>query len=165
MRALLRKIASRAERQDGAYTLEFLGSLVLTLVMITLVVQVVLVLLTSIIFNNALRAAGQEASLQGGPSEQVYSTWSSSLPAGVCGAPAGPGGLNCSNALLDVKSGGTPITAPAKARRGREATNFGDVITVDATYNMPTPLLGWFGQDSITFSRVAYFSSQSAKED
>lgn len=164
MRRVFRRLVSRAKRQEGAYTLEFLGSLVLTLVMITLVVQVVLVLITSIIFNNALQAAGQEASIQGGPSEQVLYTWSKSLPDNVCGSPAGPSGLNCSNAYLDVKSQGASISPVKKIRKGREVTNFGDVITVDATYNMPTPLLGWFGRDSITFNRVAYFSSQSAKE-
>lgn len=163
MSSFLNKLRRRATSQDGAYTVEFLASLTVTLMMIALVVQLVMVLLTAVIFNNALQTAAQEASVQGGPNSQVDAIWLGALPDSISNHPS----TNLRVVARDPISGSDITLTPGASggRRGQEQTNFGDLVTLRASYQMDTPMFGLFGSPTINFNKSAYVSSQSAQED
>lgn len=149
------QLASRSARlksEKGAYLIEFLGGLTITFLMMVLVVQLLVVLITAVMFNNALQTAGQEASVQGGLTPQVQRSWASSLP------------NNISQEATLTQQSVTPIVV--RGRRGRESTTFGEVIQINSTYSMPAEIFTAFGlPGTVDFNRDVYVPSQSAKEN
>ena len=169
MPRLGRHIRSCLARQEGAYLIEFLGGLTATLFVMLMVTQLLLVLITSTLVNNALQAAGQEASVQGGVNRQVREVFNRSLPEGLrpdISNPRDPDRPVLTRAPFVLPGlPSSPNTVDDPNRRGRELTKFGEPILLKASYDMPAPYFSPFGMNSLEMRRYTLVSSQSAKED
>jgi len=153
---------SRLSDKEGAYTIEFLATLVAVIVVLVLVFQLLLLLINAVVFNNALQAAGQEASVQGDYNTAVKGSWQGLLTAPMLNGPTGSTVGGAGSATLSCPA---PCVEPVDGQRGREKTKFGELITLQATYAAPSPFLQMFGGPaSVTFNKTVQVPSQSAKE-
>ena len=165
------KKTSSLKDQEGAYLLEFLGALTGTLILIIMVVQLLLILLTAVLFNHAVQTASQEIAVQGGDSSQVERSFYAALPApaaAVCPSPSPPPGsppspTSCPG-RYDLK---TTVPIARRLKQGQEKTVLGQLITVEGTYVVPTPLFGFLGpsNDTLVLRNQVKVASQSAKEN
>lgn len=171
----IRSILGRLlRRQEGAYLVEFLAGLSASLLVMLLVFQLVFVMIIATLVNNAMQSTAQEASVQGGLNNQACLVWRGTLPDYIWTR------ATISRDGTSAQCSKTTSAAPAvgdRSRRGREATKFGDPITLSVNYNLPTPFLRGFQRvfppsppqtpnpGFVTMNRSVMVSSQAAKEN
>lgn len=144
------RIAERHADQEGAYVIEYLGTMVTLTAFILLVVQITMVFLNAILVNHALGLAAQEAAARGGVDINVDQRFQGALPDQL---------RNQSNPLMSNASFGGSLTP------GNETTQSGDVIEIEYSYTQPFDLLKILGLDAgVQVNRSMKVSSQSSKE-
>lgn len=140
--------------QDGAYVIEYLGTLIALMAFILLVVQVVLIFMNAILVNHAIGLAATEASARGGVDDSVAEQFRRHLP------------KELKDEQYDVY-GGLQSTAKVGGviTPGFEPTTSGQMITLKYEYDQDFHLLKLLGLDtSMHMQRTLKVSSQSAKE-
>jgi Flp pilus assembly protein TadG len=154
------RLARAAERhrlneQEGAYLLEFLGTLVALLGFLLLVVQVVMIFMNAILVNHALGLAAQEAAARGGIDDNVRAQFDRHLPRNV--RSSGAESVTCLPASCNISGNITP---------GVEPTQSGETITLEYNYVQRFDLLKLIGISSagVEIHRSAKVASQSSKE-
>ena len=153
MRTMLHRRFRRLNDQDGAYVVEFLGSIVALLAFILVIVQTAIVFVNASLVNHALGLAAQEAAARGAVDDNVQMAFQEHLPRAIRdqGSP-----LMCEPVGCQAGGNITP---------GFEPTSSGQMMTLSYDYVQDFGLLRIIGLDvGVNVHRSVKVTSQSTKE-
>lgn len=150
--------------EQGAYTIQFLISLLLVLGCAFAILQIAMVFVNAILVQHALGLAAQEASARGGYDDTVERVFTRHVPSYLSTGGDGFGASsNCAPNCLAQGPDASPRIAGV-VRNGREPTSGGELITLVYRYEQDFPLLRMLGIDAgIDVTRKMTVGSQSAK--